>query len=196
MKLQKNNKPVKIKDPKQFNINFNKFIKALVISTTIVISAVGIKIHMLTKDLKPTDKKTTISEKYNEFENFIKIKNNNTYYKAENVEIAINKETLEVDEYIQDVKINDSSEIESYKLYEISTGDLVSIYEPGILIKAKGTGYNMYLHDNFVFYSLKFLQKNTETGEYKEWYTLEEIKEIEEAMVQKVKQNRDYQKIK
>lgn len=196
MKLQKNNKPIKLKNPKEFDIKFNNFLKAAAIATTTLVIATGVVASIISKELIPTDKKTTISEKYNSFEDFIKIEDNKTYYKAENIKIAVNKDTLEFEEYIEELNSTKTDEIKSYKLYEISTGDLVNYYKHGIIYNFKGTGYLVYLKNNFDFYSIESIKEIIEIDESKKWYTLEEIKELEERMLQVIKEGNQYKKIK
>lgn len=175
MKLQKSKKTVKIKNPKEFDIKFNNFIKALAITTTLIfVSNMAIS-GMVIKKTKPTNKKPTISKEYNNFDKHIKTENGITYYKGENISIGINNDTLETKEYIVDLKTNKSDSIKEFNMYELETGEMIAYYKKGIILKIDGIGYCNYLSQNCEFYSLEEILSSI-----KNWYTLEEIKEIEE----------------
>ena len=192
MKLQKNNKPVKIKDSKEFDIKFNNFMKVLfVTATTIVLSTTAITL-VISNKVKPTNQKSTISKEYNNFDKHIKNENGVTYYKGENVRIAIDKHTLESKQYIVDSKTNKSGEMKEFNMYELETRELISYYsKKGILLKIYGMGYSNYLTENCNFYELEEMTLEN----LKEWYTIEEIKELETKFLETKKEN-NTQKIK
>ena len=119
----------------------------------------------------------------------------NTYYKGENIIYAFDKETKEAKYYIYNYGITNYKENylegvikdnNAYELYDIETGKL--IYYNDIDNVDLQIGYNNYQNiiDNNIVIELKNIDKYTNDIEIKEWYTIEEIKELEPKIIESI----------
>jgi len=114
------------------------------------------------------------------FDNYVdfKIEDGNAvcYYKGENIYLAINKETNEITEYICDYGWISFFEEEILDAYEIPSGDMIIAKDT---IGGKPIDYYNYIKETCDIISFIDISNYIEGATCKEWYTLDEIKELE-----------------
>lgn len=134
--------------------------------------------------------KPSISSRYNDFDDYTKLRIVNgeaiQSYKGENISIAINKETNEINEYVY----NHGFFI--YEVYELRTGDMI-LYGDSI-----ATTYGKEYYENMI--NSSNIVDFVNIGDYvegeicKDWYTLEEIEELEPKILESVLKIREAEK--
>lgn len=111
-------------------------------------------------------------------------------YRGENISLTVNKDTFEVKEYIYK-----NSSI-SAVVYDLSTGYMVvdaSIFNYSFDTEVRN--YDVIKDNNYIIDFVE-LGDYIEGYELQEWYTLEEIKEIEVQVVESLKKISEYEKTK
>ena len=126
-----------------------------------------------------------ISQEYNDFEEFSKVINRDgqpvRVYKGENVALTINKDTFEVKEYI--FLVNSWAG----EIYDLKTGYLICDVTIFTHYDDFSVDNNDILLDNCYEVHLKDISDYIEGEELKDYYTLEEIQELEPKIVEAVK---------
>lgn len=130
-----------------------------------------------------------IPKKYNSFNEYVEyvVRDGkaNIVCKTDNICLLYNKETFEVKEYIFDYAFKLFNETYGGDAYEIETGELI-FHNNGF-----GDTYNkeylLYLIDNNYSVPLSELSNYIEGIEPKEYYTLEEIRELEPQILESLK---------
>ena len=135
-----------------------------------------------------------INQENNRFDEYVKtiIRNGEpvTAYCGENLSLTVNKDTFEAKEYIYH-----NSSISS-QIYDLSTGYMVvdaSIFNYSFDTEVRN--YDVIKDNNYIVDFVE-LGDYIEGYELKEWYTLEEIKEIEGQVVESLKKVSEYEKTK
>lgn len=131
-----------------------------------------------------------IEQDTNEFDNFYKtvIRNGEpvTVYSGKNIFLAINKETFEVKEYIY----NQGSI--SGQIYDLSTGYMIvdiTIFDSGSIDEKN----NDKLKEENYLVELTNISDYLEDEEAKEWYSLDEIRELEPRIIESLKIINEYE---
>ncbi len=142
---------------------------------------------MLVKKMKMVfQKKVDIPYEYSNIEEYYKYVNKNgkalKVYKGENIYLLFNKETYEVEEYVYD------SVFRRYgcQLYDLETEELLA-YCNGIGGYAYNKEYFYYLTDNSYEVHLANISDYVDGYDEKEYYSLEEIKELEPQIIEGLK---------
>jgi len=157
------------------------------------IIAIGLLGVMLTtagcqydKNGKPKLKK--IHPNYNHIDNYRTyiIRNGEAIcvYNANNIIIAVDKKTYESEEYLWDYK--DILLGRSGELYDLESEEML-VYSDGIATGFNEFYVNDYLKNNFYCINFTKLANYIEGIVVKDYYTLEEIKEIEPLLIEAVK---------
>ena len=102
-------------------------------------------------------------------------------YSGANLAVAINKETYEVKEYLF------YEGVISGKVFDLNTGYLIVDVFIGDSENSYANINNSYILDNCYVVELRNIGDYIEGEELKEYYTLDEIKELEPAIVDAVK---------
>lgn len=132
-----------------------------------------------------------ISQEHNDFEDYtitlIRNGEPTTVYKGENISITIDKETYEVKEYIF------CKGILSGEIYDLKTGYLIA---EGSFI----TGYTGYsqknghvILDNCYVVDFVNINNYVEDHNLQEYYTLDEIRNLEPTIIEAVKKINEYE---
>ena len=138
------------------------------------------------KDENGVPKRSEISRSYYNFDEYTKyiVKNKEVekVYKMQNIILLCNKETYEVKEYIFDETLFGYF---GGQLYELDTEDLI-VYSDGIGPTYNEKYYRYLMKNNYI---IKFtnLSDLIENKELKEYYTLDEIKELEPEIIEGLK---------
>lgn len=132
-----------------------------------------------------------IEQDTNEFDNFYKtvIRNGEplTVYKGENIVLAINKETFDVKEYVY----RQSSLIG--KIYDLATGYMiVNVNVFDYSHSYDESNYNKLKEENYIV-ELVNISDYIEDAELKEWYSIDEIKELEPKVIESLKIINEYE---
>ena len=106
--------------------------------------------------------------------------------KTENVYLLYDKETFEVKEYIFNNIFELFSKKYGIELYDIDSEELIC-YNNGIDDIVYNEDYYKYLIDNNYIVSLANLSNYIEDIEVKEYYTLDEIRELEPQILESLK---------
>ena len=106
-------------------------------------------------------------------------------YKADNVFLIINKETFEVKEYISD---NGSL---NGNIYDVSTGYMIN--DSGLFDDSNNFSNEKLLKENNYIVWIRNVSDYIEDEEVKDWYTIEEIKELEPAIIESLKIINEYE---
>ena len=151
-----------------------------------VIGAGAVYAHNSNNDKVPECK--PISDDYSNFDEYYKVivQNNEAVkvYKAENVYILYDKETLEPHEYIFDYVLDDKY---GGQLYDLETEEML-VYNGGITgTFAKNEDYYNYLVGNTYQVCLANSGDFIEGYSSEEYYSLEEIRELEPQILEGVK---------
>lgn len=136
------------------------------------------------RDEKGIPLRYPIGSEYNEVENYYTygVRNNEAtkLYKAENVYILFNKENYEVEEYIYHVNW-----LGGVELYDLESEEML-VYSSGIATVYNEDYYN-YIRENNYQVSLREVSNSVEGVEIKEYYSLDEIKELEPEILNALK---------
>lgn len=112
------------------------------------------------------------------YDNFVNYKIENgkavCYYKGENICLTINKETSEITEYI--CEYGSFLWEETLDAYEIPSGNMIIAKDT---IGGKTIDYYNYIKETCDIISFIDISNYIEGATCKEWYTLDEIKELE-----------------
>jgi len=132
-----------------------------------------------------------IEQEANHFDDFNKtvIRNGEplTVYKGENIVLAINKETFDVKEYVY----KQSSLIG--KIYDLATGYMiVNVNVFDYSHSYDESNYNKLKEENYIV-ELVNISDYIEDAELKEWYSIEEIKELEPKVIESLKIINEYE---
>ena len=126
-----------------------------------------------------------ISQTNNDFEEFYKVINRDgkpvRVYSGENIALTINKDTFEVKEYIF---CKDSIHGE---IYDLNTGYLICEASIFSCYDYDNIDNNKAILDNCYEVHFKDISDYIEGEELKDYYTLEEIQELEPKIVEAVK---------
>ena len=133
-----------------------------------------------------------INQENNRFDDYTStvIKNGQptTVYNGENIAVVINKETFEVKEYIF------HKGAVSGQIYDLNTGHMiVELFITSSPWDASINNNNVILDNGYVVEFVE-IQNYIEGHKLQEHYTLEEIKELEETIVDSVKKIIEYEK--
>jgi len=132
-----------------------------------------------------------IDQVTNEFDNFTKtiIRNGEpvTVYSGKNIALAFDKETFDVKEYIY------KQSSLSGQIYDLSTGYvLVDVYKFSFASRTDEKNYNKLKEENYIVEFVN-ISDYIEDAELKEWYSLEEIKELESRVLESLKIINEYE---
>ena len=137
------------------------------------------------KDENGVPKRNDIPSKYSNIEGYYKyvIQNGEAVklYKAENVYLLFDKETYDVKEYIFDIVFG----IYGGQLYDLESEELL-VYSGGISY-TYNEEYNNYLKENNYQVCLKDISDYVEGDVGKEYYSLDEIRELEPQIAEGLK---------
>lgn len=137
------------------------------------------------KDEEPS--RVTISQKYNNFENYYKyvIQNGESkkVYNSQNVYLLFNKETYEVKEYIFKSHV---TFLGGAELYDLETEELL-VYGNGTMVTTYNEQFFKYLIENNYQVCLNDVEDYIEGHNAKDYYSLDEIKELEPLIVESLK---------
>jgi len=131
--------------------------------------------------------KPNISDKYNNFKEFIDLRPRVNRlvdcYNKDNIAIFINKETLETTNYIhyEDLTIN--------KVFELDTRDLI-YYSDFTENTEYGQEYYKNLLDKSTIIDFRELDNYLKEYDEKEWYSEDEINELAIKLVETLKENK------
>lgn len=133
--------------------------------------------------------RTKIPDNYNSYSKYVDVVVRDGQVKrickAENICLFYDKESFEVNEYIYDYAFKLLGEQFGGDLYDLETEELI-FHNDGL-----GHSYNekylLYLVDNNYIVSLEKISNYIERLEPKEYYTLEEIKELEPQILESLK---------
>ena len=145
---------------------------SLALAGVITITSLGVNSNNLYKNY--------INKKYNDFKKFVRIRIVNTKltdcYNVNNITIFIDNNTLKMNEYIyyEDESIN--------KLFELNSKDLIYYNDLTNNIEYGERNYQDLLENSTVV-SFNELDKYIDEYSIKEWYSLEDIKEIENCLL-------------
>jgi len=159
---------------------------AAAVATIMTFSLAGCSKDTVSTELE----KPSISSEYNKYDKYVKFRMIDGVptrcYRGSNISITINKETNEIDEYIY----NKGSLI--YEVYELPTGDMIAYTDT--IITAYGLDYlnNIIRNSNVV--DFVDIDCYVEGETCKEWYTMEEIKELEPKILESVLKIREAEK--
>lgn len=132
-------------------------------------------------------KRYAISQDYYNFDEYYKYAIQNgepvKLYNSQNVYLLYNKDTYEVNEYIyHDYIINFFKSVE---LYDLETEEMLA-YTNGIATKYNGEFYSYLIQNNYQV-CLNEVSDYVEGHAVKDYYTLEEIKELEPLVRESLK---------
>ena len=133
-----------------------------------------------------------INKRYNDFKKFVRIKpfgnRLKDCYNIENITIVIDNETTMMSEYIcyEDSEIN--------KVFDLDTKELVYYSDSSKNIEYKDNYYNDLLENSTVI-EFKELDNYLENYTYKEWYSLEDIENIESQLYDVFTQDKPVAKV-
>lgn len=132
-----------------------------------------------------------IEQEANHFDDFYKtvIRDGEpvTVYKGENISLVIDKETFEVKEYIY------HNTALTAQIYDLSTGYL--IVDASIVSHKADADYKNYekiIYDNYIVEFVN-ISDYIEDAELKEWYSIEEIKDLEPRIIESLKIINEYE---
>lgn len=141
-------------------------------------------------DTKKIEEEILIASENNNYDKFAKFRivNNEAVmcYRGENIVMAINKETNEISYYIS------SEKTLRHEIYKLDNGEFVFLSTMGFYDYGKENYENLFNNSDIVNFF--------EIGDYiegetcKEWYTQEEIKELEPQILEAVLKIREAKK--
>ena len=144
-----------------------------------LIGTMGTQVGCSTNKI-PTAK--PIDPKYSKVEEYYKytIKNGEAVkmYKSENVYLLYNKESYEVKEYIYDGEYD-------IELYDLKSEEMIAYSNP--ISSTYNKEYYYYIRDNNYQVCLNDVENYVEGRTNKEYYSLEEIKELEPKILEGLK---------
>lgn len=131
-----------------------------------------------------------IPKEYNKFDKYVVdvVRNNQVYKmcKTENVYLLFDKETFAAKEYIYDTQFQLMGTGYGCQLYDIANENLIC-YNDGIDDYVYNKDYYDYLMKNNYIVSLSDLANYIEDIEVKEYYSLDEIRELEPQILESLK---------
>lgn len=137
------------------------------------------------KDENGVPKHCSISSEYSNIDNYYKYAMQNgeavKLYKAENIYLLFDKETYDAEEYIFDTVLW----IYGGQLYDLESEEML-VYSSGIGLAYNKEYYN-YLKDNNYEVCLKDVSDYVEGHVGKEYYSLDEIRELEHRIAESLK---------
>ena len=132
-----------------------------------------------------------VSQEYNDFEDYTTtvIKNGEptTAYKGENLAVAIDKETYEVKEYIF------HRGFISGEIYDLKTGYLIVDIGIATAPIENSVKNNQFMLDNCYVVEFVDINNYVEGHTLQEYYSLDEIKNLEPTIVEAVKKINEYE---
>ena len=180
---------------KNLKVNENKLRKVLkksIVLTNIVFTLTSVSACTSQVPEDWPDEFSYISQEDNNFEDYTKtvIKDGHptVVYKGKNIAVAINKETYEVDEYIfWEGAI-------SGKIFDLKTGYLIVDVSIATVYGDTNIKNNDIILDNCYIVEFRNIGDYIEGEELKEYYTLEEIHNLEPSLVEAVKKINEHNK--
>ena len=137
------------------------------------------------KDENGVPKHRSISSEYSNIDNYYKYAMQNgeavKLYKAENIYLLFDKETYDAEEYIFDTVLW----IYGGQLYDLESEEML-VYSNGIGLAYNEEYYN-YLEENNYQVCLKDVSDYVEGHVGKEYYSLDEIRELEQRIAESLK---------
>lgn len=157
---------------------------SLALAGVITITSLGVNSNNLYKSY--------INKKYNDFKKFVRIRIVNTKltdcYNVNNITIFIDNNTLRMNEYIyyEDESIN--------KLFELNSKDLIYYNDLTNNIEYGKREYQELLENSTVV-SFNELDKYMDEYSIKQWYSLDDIKEIENYLLETLAKDKTIVKV-
>ena len=169
-------------------MNKNKLIELKI--RVLALSLAGVMIgttgcSLLDKDGDGVPDRAPISSEYYKFDEYYKYVVQDAkaikVYKTENIYLLYNKETYDAEEYIYDTVLGRYGG----QLYDLESEELL-VYSSGINYSCNKEYYN-YLCNNNYSVCLKDASDYIEGYQTKDYYSLDEIKELEPQLVESLK---------